>query len=95
MDVLMIDEYVTKPLRKADLDASMSRYVPLVPELGTGDSLEIESMWSFVLTRFYRCVAIARANRQTDAGNFRYLPDIKGVIESSSIEEPQISQFSS
>lgn len=61
-----MDEYVTKPLRKADLDASMSR-----------------------------CVAIARANRQTDGGNFRYLPDYKGVIDSILIEEPQISSFSS
>ncbi|WAQ89204.1 hypothetical protein PtA15_10A628 [Puccinia triticina] len=47
-----MDDYVTKPLRKADLDASMSR-----------------------------CVAIARASRQPDTGNFRHLPHIKGVAD--------------
>ncbi|KAI9618650.1 hypothetical protein KEM48_006629 [Puccinia striiformis f. sp. tritici PST-130] len=47
-----MDDYVTKPLRKADLDASMSR-----------------------------CVAIARASRQPDTGNFRHLPHIKVVAD--------------
>lgn len=47
-----MDDYVTKPLRKADLDASMGR-----------------------------CVAIARASRQPDTGNFRHLPYIKGIVD--------------
>lgn len=51
-----MDEYVTKPLRKADLDASMSR-----------------------------CVAIARASKQLDTGNFRHLPHIKGVADPESL----------
>ncbi|MBW0487675.1 hypothetical protein O181_027390 [Austropuccinia psidii MF-1] len=61
-----MDEYVTKPLRKADLDASMSR-----------------------------CVAIARAKRQLDTGNCRYLPDMKAVIDSESCSLEEIQKISS